>query len=248
MKKIRALIVDDEFLGRENLKGMLTNHCPSVEVIATVGSIKEASEIIRNQQPQLVFLDILMNAENGFDLLDLFPERKFMVIFVSASMDFGIRAVKAGVLDYVLKPIDSVELQKAVRKAEQTLRENSSPIFLESARQSKIALSHATGFTLEEIDNVVRLQADDNYTNVYTKSGRVYLICRPLGDFEKYLPQDVFVRVHKTHMINIRHLRDFTNEDGGIAVLNDGFKVPVSKRKSSLFIRAIRKFSLMIRS
>jgi two-component system LytT family response regulator len=248
MDKVTALVVDDELYGRENLTTLLSKNCPSVDVIGVVNSVKTAEKFINSYSPQIVFLDIMMPGADGFSLLEKFSNRNFIVIFVSASLEFGIKAVKAGVLDYLLKPICIPDLKTAVQRAEAILHESNRPVFSDAVKQSKIALSHSGGFTLEDIENVIRLQADDNYTNVYMKDGSRYLICRPLGDFEKSLPKEQFVRVHKTHMINIRHLKNFLNEDGGLAVLNDGYKVPVSKRKSALFIDAVKRFSVMLRS
>ena len=248
MDRITALVVDDEFSSRENLTTLLSKNCPSVDVIGVVHSVKTAEKFINTYAPQLVFLDIMMPEADGFALLEKFSNRNFIVIFVSASLDYGIRAVKAGVLDYLLKPISIPDLKNAVQRVETILQETQKPAFNDNLKQSKIALAHSGGFTLEDIENVMRLQADDNYTHVFMKDGSRYLICRPLGDFEKSLPKEQFVRVHKTHMINIRHLKNFLNEDGGLAVLNDGYKVPIAKRKSALFMEAIRKFSVMLRS
>ncbi len=188
-----------------------------------------------------------MPVHNGFNLLDHFPDRKFVVVFVSASVDYGIKAVKAGVMDYVLKPIDVRELQMAVAKV---VSHYCGPHItgFQPDKITRIALSHSNGFNLEAIENIVRLQADDNYTKVFTVSGKQYLISRPLKDFERALPSDHFVRTHKSFIINIRHLKNFSNEDGGVAILNDGIKVPISKRKNSTFFDALKKFSLMLRS
>ncbi len=247
MKKFRTLIVDDEIHGRENLKNLLNNHCPEIEIIGEAASVSEAHKLIVTGSPEVVFLDILMPVYNGFDLLNQFPDRKFVVIFVSASMEFGIQAVKAGVLDYLSKPIDIKDLQLAAGKVSNFF-ETQGQSHLNPDKITKIALSHANGFSIEEIDNITRLQADDNYTKVFTVSGKQYLISRPLKDFERVLPPGIFIRIHKSFMINIQHLKDFKNEDGGIAVLNDGVKVPISKRKNPLFFGALKKFSLMLRS
>src|SRR5688572_31975110 len=111
MKKFQSIIVDDEKHGRENLKAILTKHCTEIEIVGEAATVKEARDLVHRVEPDVVFLDILMPVYNGFDLLDHFPDRKFVVIFVSASVEFGIQAVKAGVLDYLLKPIDYKELQ-----------------------------------------------------------------------------------------------------------------------------------------
>jgi two-component system LytT family response regulator len=244
MTSFKAIIVDDEKHGRDNLRAMILNYCPTVKVTAEAGSVAEAQHLIQQHKPEVVFLDILMPQHNGFDLLDHFPNRKFAVIFVSASLDFGIQALKAGVLDYILKPISSKELMMATEKI---------PAYFEKQRKnvsetaSKIALAHSNGFAIEEISNLVRLHADDNYTRVFTKEGKQYLISKPLKDFERVLPADMFLRTHKSFMINIHYLKEFSNEDGGLVTLTDGFKIPVSKRKNSVFFEALRKFSLMIK-
>lgn len=247
MKKIKTIVVDDERHGRDNLNSLLTQHCPEIEIAGEAASVGAAKELIITVNPELIFLDILMPVHNGFDLLDLFPERKFGVIFVSASVEFGIQAVKAGVLDYVLKPIDITDLKNAVSKVRPHLELQSNQDASANQKITKIALSHSNGFSIEEIENITRLQADDNYTRVFTVSGKQYLISRPLKDFERALPPGIFIRTHKSFMINIQHLKDFNNEDGGVAILKDGVKVPISKRKNPLFFGALKKFSLMLR-
>ena len=248
MKRFKTIIVDDERHGRENLKSLLSSHCPEIEISGEAASVQEARMLIDKEHPDVVFLDILMPVHNGFDLLDYFPERKFVVIFVSASVEFGIKAVKVGVLDYVLKPIDIKELQLAVGKIAGQLELQRKMNPQQVSQITKIALAHSNGFTMEEIDNITRLQADDNYTRVFTVTGKQYLISKPLMDFERALPPGTFIRTHKSYMINIHHLKDFSTEDGGIAVLKDGVKVPVSKRKNPIFFGALKKFSLMLRS
>jgi two-component system LytT family response regulator len=246
MIKFKTLIVDDETHGRENLRMQLDLHCPELEIIGEASEVGEAVEMISTHYPDVVFLDILMPVHDGFNLLDHFPDRKFVVIFVSASVDYGIKAVKAGVLDYLLKPIEVRELQQAVNKVVSHFGSGGNAYHPDKV--TRIALSHANGFNLEEIENIIRLQADDNYTKVFTISGKQYMISRPLKDFERALPAEHFVRTHKSYIINIRHLKNFSNEDGGVAILNDGIKVPISKRKNSTFFDALKKFSLMLRS
>jgi two-component system LytT family response regulator len=151
------------------------------------------------------------------------------------------------VLDYVLKPISIKEIQQAVQKIVAHFEKDHIESFSPASSITKIALAYSGGFAIEEISNIIRLQADDNYTKVFTKSGKPYLISRPLKDFERTLPTEIFIRVHKSHMINIQYLKDYCNEDGGIAILNEGIKIPVSKRKGPAFLEAIKKFSLMLK-
>ena len=248
MKTFRSLIIDDELPGRENLKSLLRRHCPEIEIVGEAENAGSAVPLIEELKPDVLFLDILMPGSTGLDLLQGFPVRNFAVVFVTASLEFGIQAVKAGVLDYLLKPISVEELKATVHKIDAFLESLYTSSESNTPEVSRIALSHASGFTIEPIDNIIRLQADDNYTRVFTTSGKEFLVSRPLKDFERNLPDGVFVRIHKSYMINIHHLKDYSYEDGGMAILQDGKRIPVSKRKSSYFIHALKRFSLMLRS
>lgn len=248
MNKYSSIIVDDEKHGRDNLRILLQNYCPQINVIGESASVTEAKELIEDMQPQIVFLDILMPGSNGFDLLDLFPERSFVVVFVSASNDFGIRAVKAGVLDYLLKPVNIQELEEVVIKIESHFNSALNKVYSSKDPVNKIVLSQMSGFAIESFENIVCLKAENNYTSVQTKSGKRYLVSRPMKDFERVLPPDMFLRTHKSYIININHLKDFNNYAGGTAVLSDGVEVPVSKRREPVFFNMLRKFSLMVRS
>jgi two-component system, LytTR family, response regulator len=247
MQKFRSIIVDDEELARQNLKSMITNYCPELDIIGEASSVLESQAMIIELKPDIVFLDILMPSNNGFDLIELFPNRNFVVVFVSASSDFGIQAVKANVLDYILKPVSINEIQFAAKKIISHFNFNSLKSDSPVAAYDKIALSYSGGFAIEELINIVRLHADDNYTNVFTLTGKKYLISKPLKDFERILPSTSFHRVHKSHIINIQHMRDYSNEDGGTVVLKDGTKIPVSKRKNSLFLQTIKNTSLILK-
>jgi len=248
MKIYKAIIVDDEINGRLNLASMLKSN-REIKVIGEASNVIEAKELILSKKPDVVFLDILMPELNGFNLLDLFPDRTFAVIFVSASVDFGIRALKSGVLDYVLKPISTEELQVALNKIPLYFEKQAfEKVSVRNQEIKKIALSHSTGFVVEDIQDIIRLEADDNYTRVFLNSGKSYLISRPLKDFELCLPSDIFLRVHKSFMLNLHHIKDYSNIDGGIITLSDGYKTPVSKRKNPEFFNALKKHSLMFRS
>lgn len=246
MKKFKAVIVDDEKHGRENLRFMLNEYCKNIEVTGEASSVNEALIVIDDTRPHVVFLDILMPKLDGFGLLDLMPNRKFVVVFVSASHDFGIKAVKAGVLDYLLKPINAEELEAAVSKIQNHYDVYGDDSYVSEVNEKKIVLSKVSGFAIEEMNDIMVLQADSNYTKVYCKEGKKYHVSKPLKEFEKVLPGDSFLRIHRSYIINLNYLMDFNNNAGGGVILKNGFRIPVSKRREPALNNVLRKLKFLI--
>jgi two-component system LytT family response regulator len=237
MVKLKALIVDDEEHGRENLINLLNDYCPEIEITGAAESAAKAKKLVYDKNPDVVFLDINMPVVDGFDFLESMPDKQFSVVFVTAHMEYGIRAVKAHAVDYLLKPVSIRELQQCVK----TLVEMHSGTNTSGANQDgsgnedKIVLSHFQGFSVHNIDELIRLEADDNYTVVYLKDKKPVTISKTLKHFEDCCGNSFF-RIHKSHLINLKYLKEFSNLDGGFAIMADGSKLPVSRRKYSEFI------------
>lgn len=246
MAHFSAFLIDDEEHGRNNLTQLLSTYCPGIRICGTASSVSEAVPLIRKLRPEVIFLDILMPGIDGFGLLEHFPDRDFKVIFVSASAEYGIQALKAGALEYLLKPVNPSELVEAVNKADDAfrneLREPAPPSY------SRISLSHATGFSLESISNIVRLEADDNYTRLFFANGKSSLVSRSLSEFERVLPSDLFARIHKSILINLEYLEEFSHSDGGTVKMSDGHSSMVSKRKKHELLQKIEKIAITLKS
>lgn len=238
MNKLKAIIVDDEHYGRENLKKIIETYCCEVEILGCADSVVTAKVLVGIHQPDLVFLDVSMPVLDGFDFLNDYDERKFLVVFVTAHEEFGIKAVKAGVTDYLLKPIDIKELKETVKKL---LTINKKHVTVQTEIQSdKIVIPASHGFNIIEYDNIVRLEADGSYTKIFIKEEKFRLISRTLKDFEDTLPKDKFCRVHKSHIININCIKDYKNISGYEVSMIDGSKIEISRRKAPEFIRKIK--------
>jgi two-component system, LytTR family, response regulator len=237
MIKLKTLIVDDELHGRESLVNLINEYCPEIEVVGEAESASSAKKLVYEKNPDVVFLDINMPVVDGFDFLESLPEKQFAVVFVTAHMEYGIRAVKAHAVDYLLKPVSIKELQQCVK----TLVEMHSGKSTSGASQNgsgnedKIVLSHFQGFSIHRIDEIIRLEADDNYTVVYLKDKTPITISKTLKHFEDCCGNSFF-RIHKSHLINLKYLKEFSNLDGGFAIMDDGSKLPVSRRKYSEFM------------
>ncbi len=239
---IKAVIIDDELPSIETLQWKLQNYCPEVEVVAFFDNPVEGVKYLKQQPPELLFLDIEMPMLNGFDVLEeLGRQVSFNVIFTTAYDNFGIRAVKFSALDYLLKPVQNKELKEAIAKhvESQTLSHRPEKINLllenvEAEKQglpSKIAL--ATKESIEFVDpgEIIACTSDSNYTMVFLADGRKHLISRTLKDFEEMLIPHNFYRPHNSHLVNLDKIRKFIRGDGGYLVMKNEMKVPVSKSR-----------------
>ncbi len=237
----KAVILDDEQPSIETLQWKLQNYCPGVEVVATFDDPVKAVEYLKTTPPDLLFLDIEMPHLNGFDVLEeLGGNLPFDVIFTTAYDQFGIRAVKASALDYLLKPVQNKDLKEAVEKhlRKKTQRPAQIENLLDNVRSErkngkpgKIALATKESIEFVEPGEVVCCVSDSNYTMVYLTDGRKRLISRTLKEFEDLLTPYHFYRPHNSHLVNLDRVREFIRGDGGYLVLENGMKVPVSKQK-----------------
>ncbi len=234
---ISAIIVEDEKVSRNVLAGYIKKYCPGIQLIGEAANIDEAQQLIDNLKPQLVFLDIEMPKGNGFDLLERYPETNFEVIFVTAFNDYAIQAFNCSAAYYLLKPISIDELVKAVDKIKQLLDEktNWSPtkVLLENIRNAigqdhKIALPLLNGFEVVKTGDIIRCQANDNFTEFYFVNGKKMMICRTLKFYEELLKDHGFLRVHKSHLVNKNHIKRYTKGKGGSLTMADNSSVDVS--------------------
>lgn len=235
-KTIRAIIVDDEAHGRENLKGLLQTFCPEVELIGEANSALSAIELIQKAQPSLVFLDIEMPNGNGFQVLEFFKEPTFQVIFVTAYDQYAIKAIRFAALDYILKPID-VMLLKAAIDRHHRFKENDQRLkqFMDNkhlpSKNKRIALPLADKIHFIEVQDIVSCKGEGSYTTVYKTCGEKFMISKPLIEYEDLLSEYDFIRTHKSYIVNRKHISTYVKSDGGYLLMSDGSNVPVSRRK-----------------
>ena len=236
--KLKAIIVDDELFGRENLKKIIENYCSEIEILGCADSVVSAKILVNDHKPDVVFLDINMPVLDGFDFLDEYDELDFMVVFVSAHEEFGINAIKAGATDYILKPINIKELKQTVKKL---LIIKKKKINAESFRETDtLVLPASHGFNILAIDDIIRLEAEGSYTKVIYKDGKKKIISRTLKDFEEAIPKDKFFRVHKSHLINLKYIKEYSKISGNYVTMTDGSRIEISRRKAPEFIRKIK--------
>ncbi|MEJ5994550.1 LytTR family DNA-binding domain-containing protein [Pedobacter sp. Du54] len=235
---MRAIIVDDEVANVQILAILLAKYCPQVKIVATAIHLNEAISIIGLHKPDLLFLDIQMGKMSGFDLLNQLHDKSFEVVFVTAYDNYGIQAVKFAALDYLLKPVNPDELIAAVTKAEVRVLnkiQNEQLNFLlqqiKSPEKSiqKIALPQHNEIRYISINSIMRCEADNTYTYFYLNNGDKILISKPLKEYADLLKPQGFLRSHQSHLVNPSFVKSWLKEDGGVLLMNNGDKIPVSK-------------------
>ncbi len=244
---IRCVIVEDEEIARKVLKSLLAQYCQDVMVCAEADDIVSGKAMIESFRPDLVFLDIEMPGGSGFKLLSSVDNADFEVVFITAYEQFAIKAIRHDALDYILKPIDPKELVAAVEKVKESkykktlkkqydnLLKNLDP---EQLVVRKISISTTDKIHLINVDDIIRCESDNYYTIIFFKDGSNLLVSKTLKDMEQKLEEYDFVRTHKSHLVNIRCIRNFI-KDEMMVVMTDGTKVPVSKRKKERILEVI---------
>lgn len=244
MQKYTALIIDDEEDSRSNTKNMLQNYCPEIEVIGEAASGMEGKLKIQELKPHVVFLDINMPGMNGFQMLEGIYNRDFCVIFLTAYSEHGITAVKAGATDYLLKPLMLSELQGAVRKVIQHYETKIAATPAKEEDKRVVLINHSKGFTLVDFKDIIWLEASDNYTNLYLNGQKKIVASKTLKEFETILPDSEFFRIHRSALINIHYVKEYSNHEGGEVILSDGTHVQVSKARVQEFAEFIKTKSV----
>jgi len=235
---MKALIIDDEASNRENLQQLLQTYAPDVEICAMAEDVETGLNAIMVNRPQLVFLDIQLHSQSGFDLLKRLDKISFEIIFVTAYNQYGIQAVKFAALDYLLKPIDIDELVTAVEKARNAIRlkqKNERLGYLleylkdDNHASPRIALPLFNETRYVNVGDIVRCEADNTYTRFILNSGEQILVSKTLKDYAGMLDNYNFLRTHQSHLVNTAFIKSWLREDGGSLLLTDNTKIPVSK-------------------
>lgn len=237
MKKIKAVLVDDEKHAIETMLWELDKNCPEVEVIEKFQHPLEALKSISSLDFDILFLDIEMPRMNGLELLRQIENPKFDVIFTTAYDKFAVEAIKNSALDYLLKPLDPAELIKAINKFHAKADKNADSIKLNSLFEKmgygfeKVALPSSTGLIFTKANQIIRCESDSNYTTVFFVDGKKHLISKTLKEIEELLQGHGFLRVHQSHLVNLNLISQFVKADGGYIVMDDGSSVTVSRSK-----------------
>ncbi len=244
---IRTFIVDDEPYCCETLVTLLEQYCPEIKIAGVFNNGRDALEAIKNHLPDLVFLDVEMPHMNGFEMLEQLPSINFELIFSTSYDQYALKAIRYSALDYLLKPVDSEELQNAVNKV---IRRSQKPfaeqlqilmqkIHAPSTPVSKIALPTMEGLQMIQVNSILHCEADSNYTILHLKDKKRIVVSSTLKDIEELLEDHSFVRVHRCYLVNLNEVEKYIKGEGGYLIMSDGSTVDVSRSKKEVLLKRL---------
>jgi two-component system LytT family response regulator len=246
-----CIIIDDEKHAREALSKIIERYFNAkLKILYAADSVKEAVFAINKHNPDLVFLDIEMPEENGFKLFEYFDIYNFEVIFTTAYKQYAIDAIKFAALDYLLKPINYIDLRDVLTRLEKKQDKSSNAVQIEAfinnlnpdpGNFSKIALPTLDGFQLEKVNNIVYCQAEENYCKIFTNRNELILVARTLKSIEELLPVEIFFRIHKSYLVNMNYIKSYSKSEGYRVKLENGIELDVATRRNDDFVKALTK-------
>jgi len=244
---IRAIIIDDEEESRNTIFNILSDFCKDIIVIAQADNVQNGILKIQKEKPDVIFLDIHMPDGTGFDLLEKITAIDFQVIFITAYDQYALKAIKFSALDYILKPVDPqqlIEAVKKIKKSETDFGRISNQINTLLGNRNgfhRITLPTLKGFRFINLKDIIRCEADSNYTNFFLNSGEKILVTKTLKEYDESLSSLHFVRVHQSHLINTRFVEQYLKGEGGTIVMADGSEVEVSRRRKDEFLNRMEE-------
>ncbi len=250
MDKIKAIIVEDEIKGLNNLKTLLREHCPNLEVIGDADSVESGLNLLKQPDinPDVAFLDVNLRDGQVFQLLNQLEVINFDIIFVTAFEEYALKAFEYSSIGYIVKPIDPDKLIETVNKVkpknDQSINERldvfkqhySNPNAFE-----KISIPAIDGIYFINIKEIVRCEAEDNYTHIHLQSGERITASKTIKFYEELLSGFNFYRVHKSHLINLNFMRKFVKGDGGFLIMDDSKRIEVSRRRRPAFLEKMKQ-------
>lgn len=245
---IEAILIDDEPSNNLVLASMLKEYFPGISIIGVAENCRDAVKMIKETTPHLVFLDIEMPYGNAFDLLDQCRPWQFEVIFVTAFDEYALKALRYNALDYLLKPVDIEELKNAVSRVFERIRKKKDQtaqieFLLNSFQQQhtaleKIALPVKDSLIFVNIADIIRCEARAGYTIFYIKEKGKLVSTRNIREFEELLPDDIFIRIHNSHLVSLNYIVSYSKGRGGVVEMSDGSRLEVAiRRKDDLLAK-----------
>jgi len=240
---IKTIIIDDEAHCVERVLSLINRHPNTFNVLATCNTVEEALDVVTKMEPDLVFLDIKIHDKTGFDFLKGMSKINFKVIFTTAFDNYAIKAFKFSAFDYLLKPIDADDFNDAVNRLKTSLQESNiehqiQNLFknLKQDQKKVITIPMLSGFETLKVEDIIHLEADTSYTHIFTSEGKT-MVSKPIKFYEDLLEDNSFFKTHKSHLINLEHVKKYYKGKQSYVVMSNNSKVPISVRRKEEFLK-----------
>lgn len=250
-ENIKAIIIDDEKNSRELISDIIKSHFPEIKQ-ETAKNVSESIIKINKFKPDIVFLDIDMPDGTGFDVLKSLTEYNFKLIFITGHEEHAVKAIKFSALDYILKPVNSLELVNAVKNTLRIMKQENEHVKIDTLlnnlnqknnKTSKIILNTSDNIYIVDLKNIIRCKSENNYTIFHTSNGDKITMSKTLKEYENILPEEIFIRIHRSHLININYITRIKKRDTDIVLLKDNSEIPVSPKKKDLLLKLIKNLN-----
>ena len=245
-------MVDDEASGLNTLRKLIEEYCPELRIVAECSDADSGREKIELMEPHFVFLDISLPGKSGFDMLSELEKINFEIIFVTAHHEYTLQAFKYSAIDYLVKPIDEDLLVSAVSRGVKRISTSSMNVNVSAllhniakppaSQDAKLCIPSVKGFQVVELKDILYFEASGSYTNIYFTDASNLCASKPILEYEELLSDAGFVRIHKSSLVNLTHIREYLRGEGGSVVLNNNVELEVSRRKKEMFLNKIKQF------
>lgn len=247
MSKLTSIVVEDNINALNMLVADINTHFKQLEVIGKASGVVEAVKLLQKKEPDVLFLDIMLGDGTGFDILEILPNLKSRIIFITASEEYALRAFKFAAIDYILKPYSIQDIEKSIAKVNKFQTPNNEQLnilnqLIQEPKKipSKISLHTSEKILVIDINEIIRCKSDNNYTTFHLAKGDKILVSKTLKYYSNLLKNNNFIRVHQSHLVNKIYIKEFIRSDGGYLVLKNNTTVPVSSRKKSEVIDLLK--------
>lgn len=247
---MKAIIIDDENKARRLISSLLTEHCSEITSLFEADDLETGVALIKEHQPDIVFLDIEMPKHSGLEIVNFFEpnEINFQIIFVTAYNDYAIQAFKISAVDYILKPVDVSELKSAVEKAKKNIESKSITNRLDDLKKvfqqlslNKMVLEIPKGILFVSHDDIILFEADGMYTKVYMKNNESQLICKPMKHFvDQLIDKPIFYKPHRSFLVNLKYIKELSKKDGFHLIMENNKTIPIAKEKKDEFMQLVQ--------
>lgn len=247
---MKVIIIDDENKARRLISTLLTENCPEISMQLEADDLETGVALIKEHQPDIVFLDIEMPKHSGLQIVDFFEpnEMNFQIIFVTAYNEYAIQAFKLSAVDYILKPVDILELKTAIEKAKKNIESKSINNRLDDLKKvfqqlsiNKMVLEIPKGILFVSHDDIILFEADGMYTKVYMKNNESQLICKPMKHFVDQLEgKPIFYKPHRSFLVNLKYIKELSKKDGFHLIMENNKTIPIAKEKKDEFLQMIQ--------
>lgn len=249
MNNLTVFVVEDNINALNMLVNDLNEHFKELSVIGKASTVIEAAKKLQGLEPDMLLLDIMLGDSTAFDLLEILPNLKSKIIFITASDEYAVKAFKFSAIDYILKPYSIKELDKAIHKAKNDITPQKEQLDIlnsfvkkPTTNPSKISLHTSEKIVIVEIDAIIRCESDNNYTTFYIKNSKNILVSKTLKYYAEMLKDNGFIRVHQSHLINKNYIKEYIKSDGGYLLLDNNKSIPVSTRKRAEVLQLLSKY------